>query len=150
LNASRLRRVVVVAAALLAGAEAALAADVTPPLANLPAAPMVLSIVRLIGGLALVFAVFLGGLWLFRNWQRLVLRKRPVPRLNILEFKSLGHRHALYVVGYEQQRMLLASSPAGVSMLTSLPPAEPNSTEGIVMAQAEFATTLREAWNRKP
>ena len=50
----------------------------------------------------------------------------------------------------EQQRMLLASSPAGVSMLTSLPPAEPNSIEDIVMAQAEFATTLREAWNRKP
>jgi len=46
--------------------------------------------------------------------------------------------------------MLLASSPAGVSMLTSLPPAEPNSIEDIVMAQAEFATTLREAWNRKP
>jgi flagellar biogenesis protein FliO len=39
--------------------------------------------------------------------------------------KSLGQRQALFVVGYEKQRMLVATSPAGVSLLSHLPEAEP-------------------------
>jgi flagellar biogenesis protein FliO len=83
------------------------------------------SLLRVFGALGLVIGLFLGGVWLFRNWQRLALRRGGnVPRLNVLEVRSLGGRHALYVVGYEQERFLLASSPAGINLLSHLPSAD--------------------------
>ena len=78
------------------------------------------------GALALVVALFLGGVWLFRNWQRLTVQRGKAPKLNVLEVRSIGPRHALYVVGYEQQRFLLSSAPTGIAMLTALPPATVN------------------------
>jgi flagellar biogenesis protein FliO len=33
----------------------------------------------------------------------------------------LGGRHAVYVLGYEQQRFLISASPSGVSLLSHLP-----------------------------
>lgn len=92
------------------------AADSTP---GLPEAGF--SVLRVCGALAVVLALFLGGVWLFKNWQRLALQRGGVPKLNVLEVKPLGQRHALYVVGYERQRMLLASSPAGVTLISYLP-----------------------------
>jgi len=83
-----------------------------------------LSLIRILGALALVLGLFLGGVWLFRNWQRLVIHRGRAPRLNVLEVRSLGGRHALYVVGYDQERFLIASSPAGVSLLSHLQSAE--------------------------
>jgi flagellar biogenesis protein FliO len=82
------------------------------------------SILRVLGALVLVISLFLGGVWLFRNWQRLAVRKGRAPRLSVLEVKSLGQRQAIYVVGYQQQRILLASSPAGITLLTHLPEEE--------------------------
>jgi flagellar biogenesis protein FliO len=90
--------------------------------ANLPEVGA--SLMRVFGALALVIALFLGGVWLFRNWQRLTLRRGVAPRLNVLEVRSLGGRHALYVVGYEQERFLLAASPTGVNLLSHLPTAD--------------------------
>ncbi len=90
--------------------------------ANLP--DVGASLIRVFGALALVIALFLGGVWLVRNWQRLAARGGAAPRLNVLEVRSLGGRHALYVVGYEQQRFLLASSPTGVNFLSHLPAAD--------------------------
>jgi flagellar biogenesis protein FliO len=81
------------------------------------------SLLRVFGALALVLAIFLGGVWLFRNWQRLVVQRGRAPRLNVLETRSLGGRHALYVVGYDQERFLIASSPAGVNLVSHLQPA---------------------------
>jgi flagellar biogenesis protein FliO len=81
------------------------------------------SLLRVTGALGLVIALFLGGVWLFKNWQRLALRKGAAPKLAVLEVKSLGQRQALYVVGYEQQRMLLASSAAGITLVSHLPEA---------------------------
>ena len=75
------------------------------------------------GALALVLGIFLAGAWLFRNWQRLTVRRGRAPKLNVLEIRSLGGRQSIYVVGYEQERFLLASSPAGVNFLTHLPSA---------------------------
>jgi flagellar biogenesis protein FliO len=83
-----------------------------------------LSLFRVVGALALVLGLFLGGVWLYRNWQRLALQRGRAPKLNVVETRSLGGRHALYVVGYEQERFLLAASPNGVSLLTHLPTAE--------------------------
>lgn len=86
------------------------------------------SFVRVMAMLALVLALFLGGVWVFRNWQRLTLPRGQAPRLNVLETRSLGGRHALLVVGYENERFLVASSPAGINLLTHLQPAEENET----------------------
>lgn len=91
-----------------------------PPLgASLPDAGV--SVIRLFGALTLVLGLFLGGVWLFKNWQRVTLGRGRSSRLHIIETKALGGKHALYVVGYQQQRLLLASSPSGVSLVSHLP-----------------------------
>lgn len=82
-----------------------------------------LSVIRTLAALAFVLALLFGGLWLFRNAQRLAWRKTGAPRLAILESRALGNRFALHVVGYEQQRLLIGSSPGGLSLLSQLPPA---------------------------
>jgi flagellar biogenesis protein FliO len=82
------------------------------------------SVFRVLGALILVIAIFLGGVWLFKNWQRVTAGKNGAAKLNLLEVKSLGQRQAIYVVGYQQQRMLLASSPAGITLLSHLPAAD--------------------------
>jgi flagellar biogenesis protein FliO len=101
------------------------------------------SVLRVFGALLLVTAIFLGGVWLFRNWQRFAVRKGGAPRLNVIEVKSLGQRHALYVVGYDQQRMLLSSSPAGVTLVSHLPAAEEGEAAAPV-SQASFADAFRQ------
>jgi flagellar biogenesis protein FliO len=82
------------------------------------------SLLRVAGAMALVIALFLAGVWLFKNWQRLAMRPGAAPKLSVLEFKSLGQKQALYVVGYEQQRLLIASSASGLTLLSHLPAAE--------------------------
>ncbi len=96
------------------------------PLTAPPLSDAGLSLLRVFGALALVIGLFLGGVWLVKNWQRLAVQRGRAPKLNILETRSLGGRHAVFVVGYEQERFLIASSPAGVSLLSHLP----NAAEG--------------------
>ena len=108
------------------------------------------SILRVIGALLLVTAIFLGGVWLVRNWQRLAIRKGAAPKLNVLEVKSLGQRQALFVVGYQQQRMLLASSPAGVTLLSHLPGVEENTDEDEAPApRVSFVDAFQQVLNGK-
>jgi flagellar biogenesis protein FliO len=102
------------------------------------------SMVRVLGMLAVVLGLFLGGVWLFRNWQRLTIQRGNAPKLNVLETRSLGGRHAIFVVGYENERFLIASSPAGINMLTHLHPGEETRTASVhpIAAQPSFAVTL--------
>jgi flagellar biogenesis protein FliO len=99
---------------------------VAPPLVapSLPDAGV--SFLRVMGALALVIGIFLGGVWMFKNWQRLAIQRGRAPKLNILESRSLGGRHIVYVVGYEQERFLISSSPGGVNLLSHLPAATEN------------------------
>jgi flagellar biogenesis protein FliO len=101
-----------------------------------------LSLLRVFGALALVLAVFLGVVWLIRNWQRLTLQRGRAPRLNVLEVRSLGGRHALYVVGYEQERFLIAASPAGVNLVSHLQAAEEAVPASPDVPRASFAQAL--------
>ena len=87
------------------------------------------SIIRVMGALALVLGIFFGGVWLYRNWQRLTIQRGRAPKLNVLETRPLGGKHALYVIGYEQERFLLSASPTGVTLITHLPGAEKDSAE---------------------
>ena len=137
----------------------AFATDLTSPVATTNALPTLptsempsaaSSLFRVLGAFALVIAVFFGGVWLFRNWQRMSIAKGHSPKLNILETRSLGQRHAIYVIGYEQQRLLIAASPAGVTMLTTLPAAAVSAIEEVPAAKTNFTDALREALQRKP
>ena len=67
-------------------------------------------------------------------------------RVTILECKSLGNRHVLYVVGYEQQRLLLAASPSAVTLVSHLPAAEPGTA---AVPPPNFAETLQRMVNRQ-
>ena len=108
------------------------------------------SLLRMVGALAVVIAVFLAGVWLFKNWQRLAQRRGAAPKLNVLEVRSLGPRQALYVVAYEQQRMLIASSNAGVTMLTHLPAGEREPAAATPAAKVSFAQAFQQVLARRP
>jgi flagellar biogenesis protein FliO len=105
------------------------------------------SLLRVLGAFLVVITVFLAGVWLFRNWQRVALRHSAVARLNILEARSLGNRQLLFVVGYEQQRMLVGASPGGISLLAVLPEASETATERPI--QAGFPAVLNGFLNRQ-
>jgi flagellar biogenesis protein FliO len=107
-----------------------------------------LSVLRLLGALATVLAIFLGGVWLFRNWSRVMPRRGPAPKLNVLEVRSIGPRHALYVVAYERERMLLAVSPSGVTLLSHWP-AEECISPATPSPAASFSAALQAAWPGK-
>lgn len=131
---------------LLGGAARALG-QTTNLSANPPLPDVGFSVLRVLGALALVLAVFFAGIWLFRNWQRFIGRTGRAPKLGVLEVKTLGNRHSLYVVSYERQRMLLASSPAGITLVSQLPEAAADETSS--PPQLSFAETLQDVLNRK-
>jgi flagellar biogenesis protein FliO len=105
------------------------------------------SVFRVCGAFIVVVAVFLAGVWLFRNWQRLTVRKSGGTKLTLIEVKSLGQRQAIYVVGYQEQRMLLASSPAGVTLLSHLPSAEVEKTAPVT--NLSFAEALKHVLSQR-
>lgn len=115
---------------------------VVAPLAAPPLPEVGPSVLRVLGALALVIGIFLGGVWLFKNGQRLARPRGRAPKLNVLETRSLGGRQALYVVGYESERFLIASSPAGVSLLSHLPGATEDETAAKPTAAPSFAQAL--------
>jgi flagellar biogenesis protein FliO len=119
---------------------------------NLPAMSSALpdmgaSLLRVVGALLVVIAVFLAGVWLFKNWQRLTLRRGAAPKLSVLEVQALGQRQTIYVVGYEQQRMLIASSSTGVTLLSHLPSADGEPLEAA--PKLSFAQAFQQVLARK-
>jgi len=122
---------------------------------ELPLPPAGPSIIRVVGALALVLGIFFGGVWLFRNWQRLTIQRGRAPRLNVLETRPLGGKHALYVIGYDQERFLLSASPTGVTLITHLPQAtekdsaESSSTTTTQAAPPSFAQALTQVLKGK-
>jgi flagellar biosynthetic protein FliO len=103
----------------------------------------------MLASLAFVLALFFGGVWLFKNWQR-VARIKNKSKLRIVEVQTLGPRQAIYVIGYQQQRFLVGATQAGVSLISALPEGESveekAETNG---ASASFATLLQHALGRK-
>ena len=107
------------------------------------------AVFRMLGALALVIALFFGGAWMFKNGARF----RPVrggPRkLQVLEGKSLGPRQAVYVVAYENQRLLIGSTAQGLSLLTHLPEGAPEPEAGERIVPVSFGEALMHALGRK-
>jgi flagellar biogenesis protein FliO len=140
-------RTACLSAGLLAFALSATAAD---PAAPTPLPDTGASLLRVVGALLFVFALLFGGVWLVRNWQRLALRRGGrLPKLRLLEAQSLGGRQGVYVVGYEQQRFLVAASPAGVALLSHLPEAVAGEAETELPAPVSFMQALQAVANRK-
>ena len=108
-----------------------------------------ISLVRVIGALLLVIGIFLGGAWLVRNWQRVVNKGRPAARLKILESRSLGGRHWVHVVGYDRERMLVATSPSGVNLLSHLPAGTDETTVDGPPAPPSFSQALNQVLKGK-
>jgi flagellar protein FliO/FliZ len=115
-------------ALLSVAAGVALAQSTNSVTAPLPLPDAGGSVLRVMGSLALVLGLFLGGVWLFKNWQRLACKRGQQPKLNVLESRSLGARQGVCVLGYDKQRFLIATSPAGVTLLSHLPDAETGET----------------------
>jgi flagellar biogenesis protein FliO len=107
------------------------------------------SVLRVLGALILVVGIFLGGVWLFRNWQRFTVQKGARPRLNVLEARSLGQRQSLYVVGYQQQRMLVAATPTGITLLSHLPSEETAEAPAPAVTRISFADAFQQVLARK-
>lgn len=139
-----------IAAACLAAGIAR--ADTNGPALTAPPLPAAdVSLLRVMGALGLVLGLFLAGVWLFKNWQRLAAPRGRQPQLKILESRSLGARQAVFVVAYERQRFLVATSPAGVNLLSHLPdteagPDEPAEKSGGTMS---FGQALTQVLKRK-
>jgi flagellar biogenesis protein FliO len=112
-----------------------------------------LSLIRVFGALAFVLALFLGGVWLFKSWQRVALKRQGrAPNLEVLETRALGNRHILHVVGYQQQRLLIAASPNGVTLLSHLPhgeAAEPSPAPAEIITSPNFLQSLQQAIQKR-
>jgi len=122
------------------------ASSLTQPVQPAQIAPIGYSVLRVLGAMMVVVGICFGGAWMLRGWQRRTALQGRAPRLRILEFKSLGNRQALYVVAYDQQRLLLGTSPGGVTLLSQLPE-EPASLEPVA-PRASFADALSQVLAR--
>ena len=112
---------------ILATVSPMLAAEVVAPVSAPPSVGF--SVIRVIGALCLVLSLLFAGVWAYRNSARFGGGRARAAKLKVIETRSLGHRHSIFVVGYEQQRLLLSTSPTGVTMLTHLPEAAEAETE---------------------
>jgi flagellar biogenesis protein FliO len=79
------------------------------------------SILRLLGAFIFVVALFLIGVWVFKNWRGLVFKNVKKSNLKVVEVKHIGNRQALFVVGYNRKRMLLGVTSSTINFLSELP-----------------------------
>jgi flagellar protein FliO/FliZ len=142
-----MKRLVLLVSYFLGSALSAAAAQsaALPPIAA-PSAGV--SLLRMFGSLLFVVALFFGGAWLFRNLHRFRGQTGPQRKLQVLEARSLGVRQSIYVVGFEQQRLLIGSTPQGLTLLTHLPDGTAPA-EGDRIVPAPFGEALMQALGRK-
>ena len=109
---------------------------------------MGVAIFRMVGSLAIVIALFFVGAWLFRNMHRFKSSGLSQRKLHVLEGKSIGPRQAIYVVAYEEQRLLIGSTAQGITLLTHLPEGAPQPV-GERIVSVSFGEALMQALGRK-
>ena len=106
------------------------------------------AVFRMIGALVFVLTLFFVAAWLFRNTHRFKGGSTAHRKLQVLEAKSLGPRQSIYVVGYEQQRLLIGATAQGLTLLTHLPEG-PTQTETQAVVPVSFGDALMHALGRK-
>ena len=114
---------------------------------------MGVAVFRMVGSLAVVIAIFFVGAWMFRNMHRWKATGMNHRKLQVLEAKSLGPRQAVYVVAYEQQRLLIGSTAQGLTLLTHLPELPAGEAQPAAGAErivpVSFGEALMQALGRK-
>ena len=120
------------------------ATPLTPP-------SMGATVLRMIGALLLVLTLFFAAAWLFRNGHKFKSSRGVERKLQVLEAKSLGPRQAVYVIGYEQQRLLIGATQQGLTLLTHLPDGQqaPEPAAAPSLIQVSFGEALMQALGRK-
>ncbi len=122
-------------------------APLTGPETALPDASV--SVIRVFGGLIFVLSLFGVGIWMLRRAQQMGFKLGSAPRLRVVETRSLGYRHSLHVVAYDQQKFLIGTSPGTITLLSELPPTDPAATETPTAPPANFSTVLKNLLGRK-
>lgn len=112
-----------------------------------PSTDLLMVFVRMLGALLLVVALLVGGAWLFKRSRFFALYQGGPTRLKVIESRSLGARTSLMVVGYSQQRFLIAVSATGTTVLSTLPDAPAD--EGTASKTSSFAEHLTGFEGRK-
>ena len=102
----------------------------SPPTFGPSSEDLVAILIRMLGAFAIVVGVFLVAAWFFKKSRLFATYQGAGAQLKILETRSLGHRNALIVVGYQNRRLLLAASSTGVQFLSPLPDAEDGGLDG--------------------
>ncbi|HZR19043.1 MAG TPA: flagellar biosynthetic protein FliO [Verrucomicrobiae bacterium] len=102
------------------------------------------SLLRVLGALALVLGLFLGGVWFVRHGRFSTLGRGRLAKLHVLETRSLGARQAICVVAYGSERFLVGSTPAGINLISHLTPdaAAENVAPGLASANLSFGQAL--------
>lgn len=108
------------------------------------------SVFRVFGALCLVFALFFGAAWLYRNWSRLAPGRGGQRKLHLVEARSLGGRQSVLVIAYDKQRFLIGSTPQGMTLLSHLPESgEADLPANGSIVPVPFTDALMQALGRK-
>ena len=77
--------------------------------------------IKSIGGVGLVVSLILIGFFMFRKFAPQYIAKRPADRtLRLIETLHMGDKRSLVLVQAEGRKLLLASTPGQIALLTSL------------------------------
>ena len=106
-----------------AAAPAAASAAPEEAAAAAPAAPWAdsgMSLLRTAGSVGLVICLILGGFLLFRRYAPQILNKPPAERtLRLIETLAMGEKRSIALVQAGGRKLLLASTPGQITLLTS-------------------------------
>ena len=75
----------------------------------------------MLGSLVLVLGILFAGILLFKRWRGSTPGGKRPARIRVLETRSLAQRQTLYLISCEGQRLLIAGSPMGISLVSQLP-----------------------------
>lgn len=106
------------------------------------------ALIRMMGALVLVLTLFFAAAWMFRNGHKFKSARGAQRKLQVIEAKSLGPKQAIYVIGYEQQRLLIGATQQGLTLLSHLPEGQETPAENPLI-QVSFGEALMQALGRK-
>ena len=106
-------------------------------------------VLRMVVSLAFIVFVLLAGAWLLRRagW----LRAGASQAITVLGAHSLGARSSVAVVQVEDARLVVGVTPQQITLLHTLPPADPDHShpESTALARPGFAQSLRSALRQR-
>jgi len=100
------------------------------------------AVLRLLASLVLIVLMILAGAWLTRRagW----LRGSSQSPIRLLGSQSLGGRNYVAVVQVEDARLVVGVTAQQISLLHTLPPADPPTVEFSQPVTGSFANSLRQ------